>query len=83
MAKIYMTDGRILDCKPVNNEHFSALELNTVVGGYFEFIYLNNGIMVVNEEGLSLNLPKNHLASALIGRLIVGNVLVCEKDQIK
>lgn len=49
------------------------------VGGPVEMVTLRDGRQVlVNEEGLWLGLPVNYEASALCGRVIVGNALVLE-----
>ncbi|MDR1182676.1 MAG: DUF3846 domain-containing protein, partial [Bacteroidales bacterium] len=60
MAKIYRTDGETKAVTPENRKHFSLKELQHIVGGYIENIYLNDGtIMVLNEEGKLENLPLN------------------------
>jgi len=42
----------------------SLKEMQDVVGGYIELVRLDNGdYLVVNEEGILLNLRYNHLAS--------------------
>ena len=64
-------------------------DLVSCVGGYIEFIYLNDGmVLVVNEEGLILNLPYNERATntALAeGKKhnIVGDVLLIGTNFIK
>ena len=44
--------------------HVTLEEMQKCVGGYIELIYLNDGmVLVVNEEGLILNLPYNERAT--------------------
>ena len=58
-------------------------QLQKAVGGYIELVYLQgNKIMVVNEEGLIERLPYNHKASKLAGKDIVGDVIVCNVNEI-
>lgn len=59
-------------------------ELQEIVGGYIELVYLpNDEIMVVNEEGLLYNLPYNPKASNYANRPIVGDVLICKRKHLK
>ena len=70
--------------------HVTLKEMQKCVGGYIELIYLNDGmVLVVNEEGLILNLPYNEratiFATALEGKEhhIVGDVLLIGANFIK
>ena len=70
--------------------HVTLEEMQKCVGGYIELIYLNDGmVLVVNEEGLILNLPYNEratiFATALEGKEhhIVGDVLLIGANFIK
>lgn len=90
MAKIYKTNGEIIETEPKNGTDFSWEELNNIVGGYIEVAYLSKElIMVLNEEGKINNLPTNELATMLyqnsisIHDYICGDVLVCDKKQVK
>jgi len=84
MAKIIKTDGTKIEVAPANGSDFSLEELQKVVGGYIEIVYLSEGrLMVVNEEGWLNNLPYNPSASEIYGHPIVGDVLICERKQIK
>lgn len=59
-------------------------ELQKIVGGYIELVYLlNDEVMVVNEEGLLYNLPYNVKASNYANRPIVGDVLICKRKHLK
>ena len=69
--------------EPENGSDFSLKELQTMVGGCIEIVNLPSGkIMVVNEEGRLIGLPINSIATELYGGLIVGNALVCNKNQV-
>ena len=60
MAKIYKTNGEVLDIEPKNGTDFQLEELRKVVSGNIEVAYLNdteNRIMVLNEEGKIMDLP--------------------------
>ena len=90
MAKIYKTNGEVLDIEPKNGKDFSLEELQTVVGGYIEIAEMQGGeYMVINEEGKLKGLPFNENATELYqkkvyqGDFIVGDVLVCKKSQVK
>lgn len=41
-----------------------------------QFLIWDDWIMLVNEDGLSLNLPLNELASAFVGYHVLGNVAI-------
>lgn len=50
-------------------------DLQAAVGGVIEEVSLDGGQLIVNEEGLLLNLPVNVIASELVRRHIVGDVV--------
>ena len=70
--------------RPDNGTDFSLEELQGIVGGYIQIVECpDDMIMVVNEEGLFLNLPVNPVASLFARQYIVGDVLFCRKDQVR
>lgn len=89
MATIIKTDGAQIEVQPKNGTDFQLEELNEIVGGFIEIVYLRNGlIMVVNEEGKLNNLPLNEVATRVCllngyPDTIVGNVLVCKSEEVK
>lgn len=84
MAQLIKATGETAEVEPKNGKDFSLDELNKFVNGYIELVLLaDKRYMVVNEEGLLLNLPPNMIASYIAGQYIVGDVLVCDKKQIK
>ena len=84
MAYIIKTNGEKTDVTPDNGTDFQLEEMQEIVGGYIEIVRLDEKqIMVVNEEGVIYNLPHNKKASKLCGIPIVGDVLVCESEQVR
>ena len=91
MAKIIKATGEIMEVFPGNSSNFSLEEVQKIVGGLVELIYLPNSkeIMLLNEEGKLMQLPVNQKATELAkGKLgmwdvIVGDVLVCKKNEFK
>lgn len=88
MDYIIKTDGTKIKIAP-DAKTYTLEEMQEIVGGYIEFVWLSPFyLMVVNEEGKLNGLPMNDSATDLL-RLykdttdfIVGDVLVCEKDHI-
>ena len=85
---IYRTNGKVED-KSFSKKNVTLKEMQEVVGGYIEFLYLkNNLVMIVNEEGKMIGLPYNPKATLLvqennINDIIVGDVLVVNQKLIK
>ena len=86
MAAWIKSDGTWVGVTPTNGSDFSLSELQGYVGGLFELVDISTRFkgmwMVVNEEGMLLNLPYNELAASLHGFAIMGNVLICNKNEI-
>lgn len=84
-AKIYKTTGEVIEVEPENGKDFKLEELQEIVHGYIELVNLSSTqYMVVNEEGLLIGLPLNLSATILYEKgIIVGDVLICNKSQIK
>lgn len=86
MAKIYKTTGEVIEVEPKNGKDFKLKELQEIVHGYIELVILSpTEYMVVNEEGHLISLPLNLSATRLYNKkdVIVGDVLICHKSQIK
>ena len=83
-AKILKTTGEVWEVEPNNKTDFSLKELQDIVGGYIEIVHLpNKECMVVNEDGVYMELPINRKASNMYQRnVIVGDVLICKSNQI-
>lgn len=87
MAKIIKAHGEVLEIEPRNGSDFQLEEMQAIVSGYIEIVYLKDGrLMVINEEGKLNNLAINWEATKLYDNpydVIVGDVLVCSDNEIK
>lgn len=90
MAKVIKVPDEVVDVEPMNGTDFSLEELRSFVGGYIEVLDLyDDEMMVVNEEGKLKGLPINEMATWYLldnsrySDVIVGNVLICNTNQIK
>lgn len=91
MAEIIRINGSRQNVRPANGVAFTLEEMQAVVGGYIEFVGLNEtDTMVLNEEGKLENLPFNIEATKVFrsyypdsNDFIVGNVLICNNNQIR
>ena len=82
---LYKSDGTSRPISPEDGKTFSLKEVQEMVGGYVQMIPLStNRIMLINEEGKLLGLPRNDMATLVAvlvlgeGDFIVGNALVCD-----
>ena len=84
MATWIRANGTRTQTEPENGKTFSLSEMQKYVGGYVEQVLVPNTerVFLVNEEGLLLDLPDNEIATGLCGRRIVGDVLICNFDQM-
>jgi|TARA_R110000803_G_scaffold82180_1_gene148278 hypothetical protein len=78
MARLIKTSGEILPDVDIS----TLKKMQDLVGGYIEFIYLGEKVLVVNEEGLLDSLEYNPKASAIYGNDIVGDVIQCGIKEI-
>ena len=91
MTEIIKTDGTRHPEPPANGSDITLEELQALDGGNLELGELDgNTTMVVNEEGklipLSLNLEASRIFRAhhpASKDFIVGNVLICNNNQIR
>lgn len=82
MATLYKPDGTVETVSPADSAAFTLSEMQHLVGGYVEQAY-GAPFTFYNEEGLLLGLPPNRRASELLGYPVVGNVLVCEREELR
>lgn len=70
-------DHKVKIVKPKRSK-FALEELQELVEGYIEFYPTNNKnyFIIVNEEGLMMELKPNHLMSRVFGVNAVGNVVI-------
>lgn len=90
MAQIIKTNGETIDVKPKNGKDFKLRELQKIVDGYIEIVWLpNDKIMVVNEDGklrgLETNVEATRIYYNVFGYtdIIVGDVLICDANQVE
>ena len=89
-ATLYTPNGGEKDIISKVRNKLSLEEMQKLVGGYIEIVRLNDGrIIIVNEDGLSLNLPVNIEATNILRRdhstteYIVGTAIVCDADMVE
>lgn len=87
---VYKADGSKEEHILWNNYKLQMEEMQEIVGGYFEYVSLSDGrLIIVNEEGLLQGLPVNIEATNILRRdhsttqYIVGNAIVCDSDMIE
>lgn len=90
MARLYKTNGEVIEVSPKNNRDFTLEEFQNFVEGDIEIINLTTKkILIVNEEGKINKLPFNESATELwkkycgITDYIVGNALLCNSDEVR
>jgi hypothetical protein len=78
------------DILTFENKKVSLTEMQNVVNGHIEIIYLSNeAVLILNEEGKLNNLPFNELATYLLksatfnNDYIVGDVLLIHNKYIE
>ena len=64
--------------EPTVKGNLNLEEAQGVVGGYVEVVRLNKGKMLVNEDGISLGLELNMLASIIAEQPILGTVAIVD-----
>lgn len=88
MAYIIRINGEKENVVPANGSDFTLDEIKTLIDcDWVEVVKLSGGmLMVIDEEGKLVNKRCNLAATELYGHpydVIVGDVLVCDKDQVK
>ncbi len=91
MARLITVDKQITEKRVYpKNETFSLEEMYKYTNSSIvEFIYINGHIMVIDEEGKLNNKKVNDVATYYFRKyiktqdFIVGDVLICEKSEIK
>lgn len=86
---IAYANGTISRVEPANKSDYTLKELQGIVGGNIELIDLGKRYLVVNEDGKTMRLPFNFVATSWLAVVIggsdfiVGDALLCEKGRIK
>ena len=60
----------------------SLKQMQELVGGYVEFVYLKDKVLIVNEEGLLYGFPRNNQATEIAGHPIVGDAILCGINEL-
>lgn len=60
----------------------SLQQIQTLIDGYIEQINVDGGVLMINEDGISQNLPLNDKASALAQQPIRGNVIFATHEEV-
>lgn len=87
-AKLYK-DETETDIQPKNGKDFELEEMQEIVGGYIQIVPLPRGrILICNDDGMSLGLPINKLASLAVtgyvyGDVVMGDVIICDSKMVK
>lgn len=70
-------DGTIIPVLPSKGTRFTLKEVQDMVGGYVERVQLPKGMVVLaNEEGFPMELPRNPVASQMTGVDLLGDVVL-------
>ena len=78
-SMLYHPTGDPINIKPIdNNDSFGTDKLETFIGGPVDHIKLDNGMLVINDEGQKMDLPLNDMAGKN-GYSLYGNVIFVPK----
>jgi len=78
MAVLLKADGS----KQIDVDISTLKKMQEFVGGYVEFVYLRDKVLIVNEEGLLYGFPRNNQATEIAGHHIVGDAILCGINEI-
>lgn len=85
MAVIIKSSGEITHVEPINGCDYQRLEICKLIGcEMIQIVRLNTKreILVVDEEGIGNGKMINRMASDLFKQEIVGDVLMCNDEEI-
>jgi hypothetical protein len=94
MAKLFKTDGTVVEVSPKNGKDFSLKEMYDLIGNgcdMVQVVYLADGnLMWCDEEGKfneahKPNYPASHLlaqAGGIPGDIVMGHVLITAPDEV-
>ena len=87
VATIIDPTGAVVEATPPYGAvKWAFSDFQSLVGGYVEVVRLpgdKSKVALVNEDGLSLGLPPNRAASALLGTPVVGTVVIVPVTAIR
>ena len=79
MAQLIKTDGTIVEDVAIEKLE----QQQKLVDGYIEYVYKEDKVFIVNEEGLLRSMDFNEKASDMSGRPLVGDVVVAYQSELK
>jgi len=79
MAQLIKTDGSIVNDVAVD----TLQQQQQLVDGYIQYVYKEDRVFIVNEEGLLRSMDFNAKASEMSGRPLVGDVVVAYQSELK
>lgn len=79
MAQLIKTDGSIVNDVSVD----TLQQQQQLVDGYIQYVYKEDKVFIVNEEGLLRSMDFNAKASEMSGRPLVGDVVVAYQSELK
>jgi len=79
MAQLIKTDGSIVNDVSVD----TLQQQQQLVDGYIEYVYKEDKVFIVNEEGLLRSMDFTPKASEMSGRPLVGDVVVAYQSELK
>jgi hypothetical protein len=88
IGRVLHSDGTVSIVLPANGKKFELAELQKIVGGLIEHVFLKpgngRGTAWINEEGKFSGLPVNPAATRIVnlfdGDYIVGDMVIVEKS---
>lgn len=88
MARLIKTNGEITTVTPQNGEYFTLKELQTLVGGIIQTVWIDDDhVMVTYEESKVFNQPINQKATEMAKDALFpwdcinGDALVCDAEE--
>ena len=88
---LIMPDGTKKSVIPESGSSFTLAELQAMVGGYIEPIFMGDIVIITNEDGRSHGLPYNDEATKIYrnyyktddpNQFLVGDVLLCPSKML-
>jgi len=79
MAQLIKTDGTIVEDVAIEKLE----QQQKLVDGYVRYVYKEDLVFIVNEEGLLRSMDYNPVASIASGRDLVGDVILASQSEIK
>lgn len=89
MAKLYKTNGEVVEITPANGKKFTLEEAQKYVDGYVELVRLKHREQLIcNEEAICLDMPYNKKATEVLAesygegcQCLYGDIIHCLKKE--